>query len=456
MRKFFLPTKFDVDLIIQFSNNQYVNNKTGEINKYTFDLKKINLEATRYILYLILKQTILKLNVLSDKSRYTSKEGFIFNDIYIEFPSKKLESIDRNYKQIMEFLCNSHMNYYNILYRSNYAPNKAFSYCINYKYINSDFSIHQIKKRSILKRIMEGNNIRIEGARINKELKHLKKDFLTKVKLDLEHLNTSLDSGNLINEFHSLFNLLDFYNGSKWMTIKDDKDGRLHSNLTNIKSKHRKLIRSSNNEKMVEVDVSSCVPYLFVLSILKCNQIPFKFNERLTNFQFIFSIVWRRFEENQTTEMLINELLILAKLTKENKFYSDLIKDTTLDKKDVLSLFFCKNGGKIEIENCFKSKYPNTYYFLTKLKDNETWIESYGFLPDYDSNKLLAHYLFHLEAELMIFNVTKEIKNINKKIEILTIHDGIMVSEGYSNLAKEVIGKVFKKYLVLIPHIKIK
>ncbi|MGV0845659.1 hypothetical protein ACTS9T_03565 [Empedobacter falsenii] len=457
MKKIFAPTLIDLDTIILISNNKYVDNNNGNFINYNFKLDEINREASYYILYIILRETLFKLNALETKSNYISNEGLIFNDIYIDLPSKKLEGIDRNYNKIMLFLCNKHLNSENILFKKKYSSNQSYSYCLNYKYINEQFKIIEIKKRSIIKRLNEECIVRLKDKIIKRDLNYLYEDFTEKIIVKLDNLDSKVSNNNIINEYISLVNLFDFYNGKKWMSFNKNTDGRLHHNITNMRSIHRILLRNHNDEDFAEIDISSCIPYLLIMCFLKLdeNYEINNLNDDLINYRKLFKIALESLE-GESKEKFISEASKILISIIENRFYELVIGDSNLNKKDILSYFFCKNKSKPLIENHIKNFFPNFYYLVYKMKENQFWISNFGYQPLVDCNKMLAHFLFHLEAHIMLYKVVPTIKKKFKKITVITIHDCIMVPKKYEKEVVYKLKEIFKSIFYLSPSLKVK
>ncbi len=390
---------------------------------------------------------------------FTKKNGeFIYNDIYIELRSNELQKIDRDYNKILKFLCSNHFNNENILFRSNYSNGKSFGYSLNYRYLNSKFKIVNISRKSILKSLNNSCVVSISGAVINKDLRNLKNDFLNKFKINFEAFPKEVLDDNIISGYFSILSLIDYDNGSKRMSLNSLTDGRLHTNFTNLSKKHRNLITNNKGEQLIELDVGSCIPFLIIMSITyRIKLKPFiKTNPNLILYQEIFEDIYQYIINNYCKENLIKEISTIYDLIKSDSFYTDFYNKTNFCKKDILSIFFCENDSKINLENALKNLYPNLYFFLYQLKDNKTWSNKFGYPPYVDCNKILSHYLFHLESSIILFKVVEEIKKVNKKIEVISVHDCVMVAEQYKQEVKSIMENIFKQYFQLIPNIKIK
>lgn len=453
MKKIFLPTAIEVDKIILMTNNQYYDNSTELLSTYKFDLKTLKIESINYILFMIFRSTIFKLNALNEieRSLYINGGKLCKNDIFIELSSSTLVKINRNYNHIMDFLTNKHLNYDNILFRKKYDKGKSYSYCLNYNFINDKFRLIDINKKSIIKHMNEVYLPKISGNIINREFIALKNDFQNKFSINFNTIPTQINSLKLITEYNSILGLIDYHNGKKWMSLNTIKDGRLHTNFTVMTSKYRRLIRNKKNDEFVEVDVGACIPYLFIMSII--HQVEFNGEDHLKRYQLLFQKLNSRITELQTMDLLKTELKIMLQALEDDRFYQLF---PSLNKIEILSFFFCKNGSKPNIESMIESIFPNFYYYLYQMKNNEFWVDHYKYPPKFDCNELLAHYLFHVEATVMLHRITKSVKSSLKGINIITIHDCLMVPKQFAEEVKAIMEEEFIKLFKFKPIIKIK
>jgi len=457
MKKIILPTAIDVEKIILISNNKYIDTSTGHFKSYKFDVETLKIESINYILFLIFRSTIFKLNALNDAERsiYLKDGRLSKNDFYIELPSSTLVKIDRHYNRIMDLLTNKHFNYENILFRKKYDKGKSYSYCLNYNFINDQFRLIDINKKSIIKHINVIFQPKVTGSIINRKFLSLKNDFQNKFIIDFTSLSPQLDRSKIITEYNSIIVLIDYHNGKKWMSLNPEKDGRLHTNFTVMTSKHRKLIKNNKNDTFVEVDVGSCIPYLFLMSIVhtKCLDNTFQGKEHLKQYQSIFYNLNTKIAELKTMNFLIKEIEIMLKALEKDNFYQLF---PSLNKIEILSFFFCKNGLKPNIESIIESTFPNFYFYVYQMKNNELWVDQYQYPPKFDCNELLAHYLFHLESSLMLYIISKKVKKSIKGITMITIHDCLMVPKQFAEDVKSIMEEEFINIFKLKPIIKIK
>lgn len=435
------------------TNNKYYDNSTSLLSPYKYDLNALKIESINYILFMVFRSTLLKLNALNEieRSFYINDGKLCKNDVYIELSSSILVQIDRNYNRIMDFLTNKHMNSENILFRKKYDKGKSYSYCLNYNFINNQFRLIDVKQKSIIKHMNEVYLPKVSGNIINREFLSLKNDFLNKFSIDFNTLPTQINSPKLITEYNSILGLIDYHNGKKWMSLNTEKDGRLHTNFTVMSSKHRRLIRNKRDNEFVEIDVASCIPYLFIMSII--HKVEFHGDDHLKRYQLLFKKLNFRMAELKTMDLLKTELKVMLQALEDNRFYQLL---PSLSKIEILSFFFCKNGSKPNIEGIIESTFPNFYYYVYQMKNNEFWVDEYKCPPKFDCNELLAHYLFHIEASVMLHIISKKVKKSIKGITIITIHDCLMVPKQFAEEVKTIMEEEFNNLYNFIPIIKIK
>lgn len=453
MKKIILPTALDVEKIILMSNNKYIDTSTDLYKSYEFDLKSLKIESINYILFMIFRSTVFKLNTLNDaeKSTYIKDGRFCKNDFYIELSSSTLVKIDRNYNLIMNLLTNKHLNYDNILYRKEYNKGKSYSYCLNYNFINNQFRLIDINKKSIVKHMNEVYQPKVTGSVINRKFQALKNDFQNKFTIDFNFLSLHIDSSKLIVEYNSILGLIDYHNGKKWMSLNTEKDGRLHTNFTVMTSKYRKLIRNKRGDEFVEVDVGSCIPYLFIMSLI--HNVEFHGDDHLKRYQSLFHKLNTKIENLGTMDFLKTELKVMLHALEDDRFYQLF---SSLNKIEILSFFFCKNGSKPYIEGIIESTFPNFYYYVYQMKNNEFWVDQYKCPPKFDCNELLAHYLFHIEASVMLHRISRSVKRSLKGVNIITIHDCLMVPKQFAEEVKIIMEEEFYKLFKFKPIIKFK
>jgi len=80
----------------------------------------------------------------------------------------------------------------------------------------------------------------------------------------------------------------------------------------------------------------------------------------------------------------------------------------------------------------FKSLFPSIHKFITLYKS------------EYGDYKILAYELQKMESNLIFNKIIRSIVNANSKINVITVHDSIIVKRKY----KEVVNAIFQSKLL--------
>jgi hypothetical protein len=93
------------------------------------------------------------------------------------------------------------------------------------------------------------------------------------------------------------------------------------------------------------------------------------------------------------------------------------IKDKKECKELVYVTLFGRNGGKTR--NIFAKLFPKIYKFIVDYKQS------------YNDYRIISHKLQNLESNFIFNKVIKTLSIINPDINVITIHDSIIVQENY-------------------------
>ena len=106
-------------------------------------------------------------------------------------------------------------------------------------------------------------------------------------------------------------------------------------------------------------------------------------------------------------------------------------------------VLFLGRGNTIrDYRSKFNEAFPNVYNVIKKMKRK--------------SYKILATTLMKMEREIMIDCVANNLIQDDDKIPMLTIHDGILTTEEYTELLKSRIQEEIKDRIGFVPKVKIK
>lgn len=198
------------------------------------------------------------------------------------------------------------------------------------------------------------------------------------------------------------------------------RNGRVHTNFTNLKKQLRKYIKIEN-EFLFEIDV-------------RCSQ-PFIFNYILATTSPFLSYDGRIDVEHYKT------------LTKNGDFYDWLMNKIRYEgNRDEFKVtffakvFYCKNHSHHFYNECriFQKMFPNVWGVVEKIKKR-----------DY---KAMANRLQRAESDIMINGVARELNRAGKKF--VTIHDAILCRERDTEFVSETIKTVFRNKVGIVPTVR--
>lgn len=240
----------------------------------------------------------------------------------------------------------------------------------------------------------------------------------------------------------------------------DNTAGRLHTNVTQLKSELRKFI-NFKGKTLVSVDLVNSQLYL-ALSLL--SKEAFDKNNiagRIVNIR-------EKLEGDDINSILImlsvliesheneEDILLFKKLSSNGTFYeefsnlllndeADLAIDIT-NRKEIKSLvfstIFSKNTSEKYLKSIriFKRFFPSVYKIFKNIKE--------GYHPT------LAILLQNLEADLILHQACKTISEEKPDVFIMTLHDSIITTEDNVEYVKEIMSKVLHENIGLLPTLK--
>ncbi|WP_412987663.1 hypothetical protein [Pontimicrobium sp. IMCC45349] len=229
----------------------------------------------------------------------------------------------------------------------------------------------------------------------------------------------------------------------------DKTAGRLHTNLTQIKSELRKYI-SYNGQKLVSIDIINCQPYLSTALL----DDKIYTNSNMNN-------IYNNTHPNPI--MLVNlinsiknekDVIFFRNIVSEGRFYEEygnLITNNHMDignsrelaKESAFNTLFSANQSiafKPELRY-FKNAFPNVYKVYSSIKSKK--------------HSILAIILQKLEAELVLHQACRIISENRPDIPLFTLHDSIITTENNVGYVKRVFKNVLKEKLGKEPKFKI-
>ncbi|WP_370477233.1 hypothetical protein [Tamlana flava] len=378
---------------------------------------------------------------------------------------KKEDFINLNRKYLRELTVSNIDSYIKILEKGEFIISnesyqngvKSQGYKLNPMYVNGlvEFTI---KPNSRLgKRIIK--NLRKRKAHYNRLEPHLKsmKDELMKMEFDYEGAKKWIEGVPEPSKKLSYLTSINHIQDKRLRYFKRNKtNGRLDTNLTNLKSELRQFIKGD----YVSIDLKNSQPFL--LGVLIDNIINYRdtlccyLDESKITETFGIKAIRkiRLIHQNQEKSEMVNFRTFYEAVLKGN-LYDDFTKSYTEDisraeaKNIIFRILFSQNGiyqnykKTIPFEKdkkIFASVYPFIFHAVKifKLKDH----------------KLLPIYLQQIESYLFIDCIAKEL--VVNGIVPFTIHDSVLVKVEYRDEAMEIIKRVFNDQIGVIPTFDIK
>ncbi len=339
-----------------------------------------------------------------------------------------------------------------------YTPGiKSLKYKINAKFIKGIVKVELQQDYKICKKIIK--NLYKKKAHYNRLEPHLKAMKGEFMRMDMDYQSAIKWSENNANDTQMLSYLtsLNHLEDKHFRYIKRNKtNGRLDTNLTNLKSDLRQFIIGN----YVSIDLKNSQPFL--LGIL----IDSIINNRYTlccylkkeNLIKTFGI------KGIKKILLIHQKQEKVKMVNFRNYYNSVLKGNLYDefinkytgdikrkkvKKIMFKVLFSRNkyykGYKKRIpyetdKKTFESVYPFVYEVVKELKDKD--------------HRTLPIFLQRLESYLFIDCIAKEL--VDNGIVPFTIHDSVIVKSKYQDKAIDIMSSVFLNQLGVIPSFEVK
>ncbi len=359
------------------------------------------------------------------------KEDKDYSNIFTDIPGNYFKDIISNeisYKNAMDYLLDNKLIDCDGLYSK--ALGKAFGYKINDEYFSKLIKV-QVCKPTLTKKII--SNINTKNSYVNEKYKKYKSFFLSNFDIDYEeglnyintNLNTSLCTTNsikdrfkLINKYNHSFMALSAINDGDLFFRYNKTNGRIDTNLTNLKSELKVFIKTKN---LVQVDIVNSQPY-FLNLILSSNPSLCTTNSEFEKYN------------NWTTKGIFYENF-------QREYYKNTGK--SMNRKEIKNLMFCiyysRNNSYIKEKNIFRSIFPEIMKWIEKEKENR--------------HNELAIKMQKIESNFCINIVCQELDKHN--INYYTIHDAWLVDRFDELRVKNIIEQCFINTYNNIPKLKI-
>lgn len=349
---------------------------------------------------------------------------------YVDIPRNYFRDIIIKYKTHIDYLLEKKIiecdNFYSV------EQHKALGYRFTEEMVSKIIPV-EITKKVLSENIIKNRNERYNL--VEKDLRNYRDYFVNTFKLDTEksfkHLedwyteeHSKVDNGttdyiNLIQKYNILYLSLRTIEEGDLFFRRNETNGRIDTNLTNLKSEYKQFIKNPN---LWQIDIVNSQPFflsLYLNSIKNKNIID---NDELQKY-----ILWTStgsFYEKFTDEYYKSS---------GKKLNREIVKDI------MFCIFYSKNGNFVTQKSIFRSIFPTIMDFIESEKNI--------------SHREFSIKLQKIESSFCIDVICKELDKRN--IKYYTIHDAWLVNEKHINDVNNIIIEKFTKKFGISPQLKI-
>jgi len=359
------------------------------------------------------------------------KEDKDYSNNFIDIPKSYFRDIiqdSNSLKNTFDFLKNNEIIECDGIYSK--EKGKAFGYRVSDNYFSKLITV-QIIKPTLTKKICA--NVNKEKSRVNDKYKTYKSFFVSSFSIDfkkaLNYINSNLNSSlcgrissqdviKSINKYNHQYMAISAINDGDLFFRHNKTNGRIDTNLTNLKSELKQFISISG---LVQLDISNSQPYILSLYL----------NSSLCG------------------RILSDDFNKYKAWTEKGLFYENFNKEyfnrkgKILTRKEIKEIMFCifysKNNSYQKEKEIFKSIFPSVYDIIEKEKNIK--------------HNQLAIKMQQLESEICIDIICQELDK--EDIKYFTIHDAWLVDKLDEIKVKDIIEREFIKKYNSKPKIKV-
>lgn len=281
-----------------------------------------------------------------------------------------------------------------------------------------------LENKLILKNIEKWKTKRLPKTKVHQ---HLYK-FLDKLSIDEDNSLASIKDLNTV-EYNFCELAINKFIDKDFFLISDDY-GRVHTNVTSLKSSLRKFL-TYEGKKLYNVDIVNSQPLILLLIPFLSNTIRCTFSDFLESDKLDIFKYKELVEKGELYEYLINNSNFDDYLVEQNKEY---------DREPFKETFFREVFFGRKVSGYFWDLFPSVANIIAHVKKD-----------DYRS---LAWMMQRAESDLIINKICGRIMEEYPKCFISTIHDSILTTAEHVDKVKSTMLEEFKK-LGLLPSIRI-
>lgn len=289
--------------------------------------------------------------------------------------------------------------------------------CLGYRVEQQTFKSHEVTNKFLLKKLKKPQQTTALVQNIRKNL-------------------LRLDVPNVIGDTASISQLQLQRIKDKEVFASRDQYGRVHTNLTVLKSEYRSQL-VVDNHKLANVDVRNSQPLMLSVMLRMAAAQRHKSSLFSSIYSILYSNSGREIEDVRQYEELCCQGKLYDFLMSEIGYESDR-KQFKLDLFS--NIFFCRNNPNSYYHQVFKKYFPTILRLISELKRKD--------------HTVLAKLLQKAESTLVIDGVLSEFMENSPKIFVGSIHDSLLTEASATGRAIELFQKHFQK-VGLVPTVSV-
>ena len=347
-------------------------------------------------------------------------------DGYVHLMSKLLRKVidQRHFKETKRLLLEEHKL---LECDGRYTKNeKALGYRIGKKFVEDSFVPIEITNPVIRKRIKKTERPEKKQRRrliqqLTTDLKRIQLDDISNTdiaRLAKERLEMGkVESWQRANQQYreSLTRLREGH-----IRCCSDEYGRVHTNVTSLKSEFRNLI-TIDGKRMFGIDIKNSQPLfltIYLSTLLSTNKYHHILSYSLMIMESSFPDEVKRFTETVSSGRFYEFL--------QERLYEDADRDTV---KNKFMTFAFDEDRPCAVRRIIREEFPLILQEIQRIK-----------MTNYRN---LARMLQREESSFVIDTVCKRLKKEFPEIPLITIHDSILTTEGNENVVRQVMEQEF-------------
>lgn len=373
-------------------------------------------------------------------------------DIWVSLCSQITKKHPYNYRDHLRYLCDNFPNMGNVLFRTDYAVGKCYSYRLCPFYFGETVEVIPITDKKMMKFLrrdeyLESNNV------FKKNYNFLGKYFNDKLTIDqdkasLKNTKLFLENNDYTKHLFNARQIIEIANKKFSIKYTERTDGRLHHQITRLSKIFREFLKY-DGEELAECDLSASVPTMLSFALLNMgdnnihlnrvvnsNKLYYRhymfckdlvdldnsevvlFNKEILSGTFYESFIEGMHTIHHFDESLKPDEYFLKNVKRMfgRKFDGDENDLRKVMKINILSMFNAKPRHFLNEEVEFQTHYPSILEWIRKFKA--------------PNHKYFSYLTLQLESHFMLEVVARKFnKEFRGKKPLFTLHDCLITTK---------------------------